>query len=456
MTPTRTRTAAPSPVATATASHVLDYDQWFERPWGHYAFGVESAAVVRAAPAVPNGLVLDAGCGTGRFSTLFADQHATSVGVDIDPDMLRIAEPRLAGRGFRASVDNRPFPNDTFDLTMAVTILEFVTHPAAALAELARVTHPGGRIVVGALNPRSPWGLANRRRLRSGVWCDASFLSRPIPLRPRHAARPRHPACRAVRARRHPGAERARPRPRDHRPSRPEMGRFSGPQHHQGCRGVTDENPHASSALFVCAHPDDESFGLGAVLSNLADAGSRLSVLCFTHGEASTLHGVDGDLGTIRAAELHAAGAILGVTHLELLDYRDGRLDAQPIDELATHVRRIAHDVDATTLLVFDEGGITGHPDHQRATESARCAARHFRLPVLAWALPRNVASTLNNEFSTTFTGRGADELDLSIPVDRTRQLAAIACHRSQSTDNPVLWRRLDLLGPTEHLRYLT
>ncbi len=40
--------------------------------------------------------------------------------------------------------------------------------------------------------------------------------------------------------------------------------------------------------------------------------------------------------------------------------------------------------------------------------------------------------------------------------IDRTtRQLQAIRRHRSQSSDNPVLWRRLDLLGPTEHLRRL-
>jgi len=48
----------------------------------------------------------------------------------------------------------------------------------AAVAELARVTRPGGRVLVGALNPRSPWGLANHRRRRSGAWCHARFLNR--------------------------------------------------------------------------------------------------------------------------------------------------------------------------------------------------------------------------------------------------------------------------------------
>lgn len=218
---------------------------------------------------------------------------------------------------------------------------------------------------------------------------------------------------------------------------------------------MNDTLPGTSSVLTVCAHPDDESFGLGAILSTLTDAGSRLSALCFTRGEASTLHGAPGELHSIRAAELEAAGAVLGVTHLELLDYPDGNLNALPVDELADHVTRVAHAVDPSMLLVFDHGGITGHPDHQHATDAALRAASALGLPVLAWALPDKVARLLNKELDTTFAGRGDDELDIAITVDRTRQLAAIRCHHSQSAENPVLWRRLDLLGPAEHLRYL-
>ena len=52
---------------------------------------------------------------------------------------------------------------------------------------------------------------------------------------------------------------------------------------------LTDAFPHWSSVLAVCAHPDDESFALGALLHHLAAHGAETSVLCFTHGEASTL-----------------------------------------------------------------------------------------------------------------------------------------------------------------------
>ena len=42
--------------------------------------------------------------------------------------------------------------------------------------------------------------------------------------------------------------------------------------------------PAWASVLAVVAHPDDESFALGAVLNAFAQGGSRVELLCFTHG----------------------------------------------------------------------------------------------------------------------------------------------------------------------------
>lgn len=46
----------------------------------------------------------------------------------------------------------------------------------------------------------------------------------------------------------------------------------------------TSALPDWSSLLVVMAHPDDESFGLGAVISAFVAQGTRASVLCFTRG----------------------------------------------------------------------------------------------------------------------------------------------------------------------------
>lgn len=207
-----------------------------------------------------------------------------------------------------------------------------------------------------------------------------------------------------------------------------------------------------TGALAVVAHPDDESFGLGAVISELVERGVPVTVLCFTHGEASTLHGVGGELGPIRARELAAAGEALGVGEVDLRAYADGALARAPLPDLAAHVRRLIEAVRPSHLLAFDPNGVTGHPDHRRASQAALVAAEAAGLPVLAWAVPQPVAERINAELGTAFTGRPDHELAVTLDVSRHRQRRAIACHRSQSTDNPVLLRRLQLLGNREHL----
>ncbi|MFD1662349.1 PIG-L deacetylase family protein [Streptomyces caeni] len=207
--------------------------------------------------------------------------------------------------------------------------------------------------------------------------------------------------------------------------------------------------------MAVVAHPDDESFGLGALLDLLSGGGVPTTVLCFTHGEASTLHGRPGDLHTVRADELACAARELGVGRVELTDHPDGALVRLSLLGLAAEVTRLIDEQRPSHLLVFDTGGVSGHQDHQRATDAALLAARRSGVAVLGWTLPQQVAERLNAEFGTSFTGRDPAECRVVEPVPRERQRRAIACHASQSSDNPVLWRRLELLGEREYLRIL-
>jgi LmbE family N-acetylglucosaminyl deacetylase len=179
-------------------------------------------------------------------------------------------------------------------------------------------------------------------------------------------------------------------------------------------RAVSDPRDHLPpwrSVLAVVAHPDDESFALGAVLASFADGGAAVAVLCYTHGESSTLHGVQGDL----------AGKVCA----------DGQ-------------------------MVFDSSGVTGHPDHARATVAALVAAEALGLPVLGWTVPASVATALNQEYGVGFTSHDPGDIDLVVTLDRTSQLAAVACHPSQAVPGSLLWRRLELQGDTENLRWLT
>jgi LmbE family N-acetylglucosaminyl deacetylase len=100
--------------------------------------------------------------------------------------------------------------------------------------------------------------------------------------------------------------------------------------------------PAWTSVLAVVAHPDDESFGLGAVIDALAAAGAAVHILCYTHGEASTLNETRADLRRAREQELTQAGAELGAASVTLLDYPDGRLAEIAPDELAAHAAAAA------------------------------------------------------------------------------------------------------------------
>ena len=213
--------------------------------------------------------------------------------------------------------------------------------------------------------------------------------------------------------------------------------------------------PAWPSALAILAHPDDESFGLGAVVSTLADRGTRVSVLCFTRGEASTLHGVSGDLAEIRRDELRRAADELGLDRVRLLAYPDGGLADQPMEAVLADARASAAEVSPAALVAFDPSGITGHPDHIAATRIAVELGRGLGLDVLGWTLPRAVADRLRDELGIGFLGHGPDDIDVVLDVDRTAQRRAIACHASQAVPGSPLWRRLELLGPREHLRWL-
>lgn len=205
--------------------------------------------------------------------------------------------------------------------------------------------------------------------------------------------------------------------------------------------------------LAVCAHPDDESFGLGAVISTLVEHGVSVDLVSLTRGEASTLGVSAADLAHLRSSELTAAAAELGIGSVHQFDHPDGHLPTVHIADLVADIESLAANHDL--LLVYDTGGITGHPDHIHATTAAIAVAERLDLPVLAWTLDDQVADTLNHEFDARFVGRPEPDIDLRLPVDRTRQRAAMTCHQSQLTGNPVPDRRIALTGDHEALHVL-
>ena len=97
----------------------------------------------------PGERVLDVGAGTGVSTEELARSGAYAVGADLSIGMLRAgrrarpAVPLLAGDALRL-----PFADGTFDAVAISFALRNVVDTGAALGELARVTRPGGRLVV--------------------------------------------------------------------------------------------------------------------------------------------------------------------------------------------------------------------------------------------------------------------------------------------------------------------
>ena len=106
-------------------------------------------AVVRAVDARPGETVLDLAAGTGTSSEPFADGGSRTVACDFSLGMLRVGRLRRPDLAFVAGDATRlPFADGAFDAATMSFGLRNVVDPAAALAEMARVTRPGGRLVV--------------------------------------------------------------------------------------------------------------------------------------------------------------------------------------------------------------------------------------------------------------------------------------------------------------------
>ena len=216
-----------------------------------------------------------------------------------------------------------------------------------------------------------------------------------------------------------------------------------------------DALPSARRVLAVCAHPDDESFGLGGLIASYVHGGAEVAVLTLTRGEGSTL-GADPALAARRTAELACAVRTLGITTSWLCGHPDGHLAEVPIDQLVAEVQVAIERHRPELLLVFHPSGITGHPDHQRATEAALLASCGTDLPVHGWYVPAEVATTLNTEFGAGFVPIEPTVADRRVRVDRTTQRSACQCHRSQGDAWPLIERKLDLSRDVAHLRALT
>lgn len=156
------------------------YGAWFRSELGKRVWPDERRALDRAMGQVAGRSVLDVGAGENRLARELSSRGARVVALDRSEAMLRAG--RYSGEGphpdpVRGDALELPFSNESFDVVVAVTVLCFVQREADVAHELARVTKPGGRVVLGELGRWSTWALARRLRawLKGGLWSTARF-----------------------------------------------------------------------------------------------------------------------------------------------------------------------------------------------------------------------------------------------------------------------------------------
>jgi N-acetyl-1-D-myo-inositol-2-amino-2-deoxy-alpha-D-glucopyranoside deacetylase len=132
--------------------------------------------------------------------------------------------------------------------------------------------------------------------------------------------------------------------------------------------------------VFVGAHPDDESFGIGGTLAQYAAAGVRVYYICGTRGEVGdvTPEMLQGfaSIADLRSHELKCAAEIIGLADVIYLGYRDSgmpgtednkhpqALAAATLDEVAGRIVAVFRRLRPQVVVTFDPIGGYHHPDH--------------------------------------------------------------------------------------------
>jgi LmbE family N-acetylglucosaminyl deacetylase len=219
------------------------------------------------------------------------------------------------------------------------------------------------------------------------------------------------------------------------------------------------------TVLALHPHPDDEAIFTGLTLRRLADAGARVVLVMATSGdlgEALVPLAAGESVAQRRIRELEDAAEILGVARLVMLNRRDSGLPGDPSNHhplalvaaeplaLASRIAELADAEGAGTLIVDDELGVYGHPDHRMSGIVGSIAGEltgatvyrttvdreHLHVTAPGGHLVHGAARAADVDF-----GRVTAEIGLAVTGDERHlaaKRAAILAHASQVTPDDV------------------
>jgi N-acetyl-1-D-myo-inositol-2-amino-2-deoxy-alpha-D-glucopyranoside deacetylase len=218
-----------------------------------------------------------------------------------------------------------------------------------------------------------------------------------------------------------------------------------------------------TQVVAIFAHPDDEAFTIGGVLSAFADRGATITLITATRGEEGEIAhpslATPENLGSVRERELLDAAAILGIASVRFLDFRDSGMFGtesnensaafiqQPTEKVAQKLAGILAEIRPDIVITFSEEGGYLHPDHVHIHDSVEAVSKLAPelVPHLYYSsFPREFFLEIANQDHGAFAGMSEERrarmgqplaaftlvADVDPYVDR--KIAAFAAHKTQ------------------------
>lgn len=218
-----------------------------------------------------------------------------------------------------------------------------------------------------------------------------------------------------------------------------------------------------TNVVAVFAHPDDEAFTIGGVLSAFSDRGAAVTLITATRGEQGEIAhpslATPETLGEVREQELLDAAEILGISSVRFLDFRDSGMygtDAnhepaafiqQSPAAVAEKLAAILAEIHPDVVITFSEEGGYLHPDHIHINESVVALSEQAAelVPHLYFSsFPREFFLEIANQDHGAFAGMSEERRNrmgqplaaftvvMNVEPYIERKTAAFAAHKTQ------------------------
>ncbi len=140
--------------AEASAYFARNAGRWDEIRSLYISEADVEAAILRAAGPRPIRRLVDLGAGAGQTLTLLGPRADSAIGLDLSQQMLNIARSKVAAAGLdrcelrHGDIFDTRLPSGSADLVIVHQVLHYLSDPAAAVAEAARLVEPRGRLLI--------------------------------------------------------------------------------------------------------------------------------------------------------------------------------------------------------------------------------------------------------------------------------------------------------------------